>query len=265
MGTAARPPGYLVLSNNLRREGYLLNNLSTSTKLYIFGIIGFGSVTLSLQLRALALDNLILLGLAALAAVTQIFKVEGPTEKSNYNIAWLLYGFTLVHLGVQAVLFVILIAHLAEWARHKYPWYIQAFNIAAYVPAVLAADFIFHLINPIGSPLDLQGALGLLVAIATFTLLNHTLVGMVIRLARGQSLAESGVFDFLTLATDFTLLGLGAASALIFLINPFGVILNVIPVYLLYQAVKVPALGRMIQTLEARLESLETITPVSSD
>jgi hypothetical protein len=56
-------------------------------------------------------------------------------------------------------------------------------------------------------------------------------------------------------------LGLGAASALIFLINHVGVILNVIPVYLLYQALKVPALGRKIQTLEARVASLETITP----
>ncbi len=57
--------------------------------------------------------------------------------------------------------------------------------------------------------------------------------------------------------TDFTLLGLGAASALIFLINPFGALLNVIPVYLLYQALQVPALGRRIQNLEARLETLE--------
>jgi hypothetical protein len=113
------------------------------------------------------------------------------------------------------------------------------------------------------TPLELQGALALFVALMTFTLLNHLLVGIVIMLARGQSFKESGVFDFLTLVTDFTLLGLGAASALIFLVNPFGALLNVIPVYLLYQALKVPALGRRVQELETRLENLET-TPMAS-
>ena len=40
------------------------------------------------------------------------------------------------------------------------------------------------------------------------------LVGVVVRLARGQSFAESGIFGGLTLFLDFTLLAMGAVTAL---------------------------------------------------
>jgi hypothetical protein len=235
-----------------------MKELSTGSKTYIFATLGAGGLILFNQISQVRWAQAGLLALAFLAALAQTFKVAGPTERSNYNIAWLLYGFTLVRIGVQAALFVILVAHLAEWARHRYPWYIQTFNIAVYALAAIAADFVNSIINPAGSLRELQGALGLLALITTFTLLNHLLVGGVIRLARGQSLAESGVFEFLTLATDFMLLGLGVAAALIFQVNPFGALLNVIPVYLLYQALKVPALSRQVQDLETRLGSLET-------
>ncbi len=238
-----------------------MKELSAPTRMYIFTTLGAGSVIMISQLGQIRWDQLGLLVLSFLAAMAQTYKVNGPTDRSNYNIAWLLYGFTFVALGVQATLFVILVAHLAEWARHRYPWYIQTFNIAVYALAALAAEGIYRALNPTDPPIAWQGALGLLAALVVFTLLNHLLVGLVIRLARGQSLAELGVFEFLTLVTDFTLIGLGAASALVFLINPFGAILNIIPVYLLYQALKVPALGRRIRNLEARLASLETVNP----
>ena len=238
-------------------EGPAMRNLSTESKTFIFATLGTGGFVLVHQLSRLHWDQLGLLALALLAAAAQTFKVYGPTPRSNYNVAWLLYGFTLFSLGLQAALFVILIAHLAEWLRHRYPWYIQTFNISVYAIAAIAADFIYRLINPANTPLELQGALALGVSIAAFTFLNHLLVGIVLQLARGQTFAESGVFDFLPLAADFTLLGLGAASALIFLINPFGALLNIIPVYLLYQALKVPGLGRRVQDLEARLAALD--------
>jgi hypothetical protein len=241
----------------------MVKELSPGSNTYIFATLGTGGFVLAHQLSQLRGDQVWLFVLAFLAALAQTFKIHGPTQRSNYNLAWLLYGFTLVSLGLQAALFVILIAHLAEWLKHRYPRYIQTFNLAVYALVALAADFVYRILNPANTPLELQGALALFVALVTFTLLNHLLVGIVIRLARGQSFQESGVFDFLPLVTDFTLLGLGAASALIFLVNPFGALLNVIPVYLLYQALKVPALGRRVQDLEARLAGLE-INPQAS-
>ncbi len=238
-------------------EGPVMRDLSNESKTYIFATLGTGGFVLVHQLSQLQWGQIGLLALALLAAGAHTFKVHGPTPRSNYNVAWLLYGFTLFTLGLQAALFVILVAHLAEWLRHRYPWFIQTFNIAVYAIAAIAADFVYRTLNPANTPLQLQGALALFIALITFTFLNHLLVGIVLQLARGQSFAESGVFDFLPLVSDFTLLGLGAASALIFLINPFGALLNVIPVYLLYQALKVPALGRRVQNLEARLAAID--------
>jgi hypothetical protein len=96
-----------------------MGSLSTTSKTYIFATLGTGGFVLAHQLSQLQWDQVWLLLLALLAAAAQTFKVHGPTQRSNYNIAWLLYGFTFVSLGLKAALFVILIAHLAEWLKHR--------------------------------------------------------------------------------------------------------------------------------------------------
>lgn len=190
---------------------------------------------------------------ALLAGIAQIFKVHGPTERSNYNISWVFYGFSFLLYGTFGALFVILIAHLVEWTWHKYPWYITAFNIATYSIAVPIASFVENTINPGGSSLNVLGAAALVTALIVFTLFNHFFVGMVIKLARGQSFKESGVFEGITLVIDVTLLGLGVGSAMIWEMNPYLALLNIIPVYLLYNALRVPALQRKIDELEVAL------------
>jgi hypothetical protein len=92
-----------------------------------------------------------------------------------------------------------------------------------------------------------------MVASLTFVLANHFLVGFVIKLARGQSFSESGVFAFFTLFLDFTLLMMGAITALIWFYNPYAALLNILPVYLLYKALQVPRLERQVQEMEKRL------------
>jgi hypothetical protein len=69
--------------------------------------------------------------------------------------------------------------------------------------------------------LDLHWTLGLVAANLLFVFGNHFLVGLVVKLARAQSFAESGVFGSLTLFLDFTVLTLGAVTALIWFSNPF--------------------------------------------
>jgi hypothetical protein len=195
--------------------------------------------------------------IALLAGFAQIFKVEGPTERSNYNISWVFYGFSFLLFGTFGAMFVILIAHLMEWIWHWYPWYIQSFNIAVYSIAITLAAWVNTLINPEGSALNVTGALALVTALVSFTLINHFLVGLVIKLARGQSFRESGVFEWITLVIDVTLLGLGVGSAIIWEMNPYLALLNIIPVYLLYNALRVPAMKRKIQELEASMVEIE--------
>jgi hypothetical protein len=227
-----------------------MKNLSTAAKVYIFSTIFIGLGLMTWLLRTLDWGNLGMYILAILAAGAQIVKVEGPNDKTNYNIAWFAYGFTFIFLGAPAALFVIVIGHLAEWVWHKYPWYIQSFNIAVYAIVVFLTHLIYEAISPGSTVLNLNGVLAIAAALLVFVLSNHWLVGMVIKLARGQSFAESGVFAPLTLALDFAGLSMGAVTALIWFYNPIASILNVVPLYLLYRALRMPALLRQVESLE---------------
>lgn len=71
-----------------------------------------------------------------------------------------------------------------------------------------------------------------------------------VRLARGQSFAESGVFGFLTLFLDFTVLAMGTVTALLWANSPFASVLNILPLYLLDEALRVPALKRQVEEMK---------------
>ncbi|MGD9092973.1 MAG: diguanylate cyclase [Anaerolineales bacterium] len=224
-----------------------MKDLSQKAKVFILGVIALGTLFGVYNLVQINHRGFGLLILAALASVVQVLKVEGSTHKSSYNISWLVYGFTLFLMGAPATFFVILVSHLVEWAWHKYPWYIQIFNIANYAIAVTAAGVVHHLIDPgLNSP-SLLGALATLAALAVFTFINHTLVGLVIWVARGQNFSQSGVFGFLTVMIDFTLIGLGTVTALVWDINPFMTVFALIPIYLIYSTLQVPALQRQTE------------------
>jgi hypothetical protein len=230
-----------------------MKDCTRSAKVYVSGVILTGLFLLiwnTLTAETVPVGNILV---ALLAGFAQIFKVEGPTERSNYNISWVFYGFSFLLYGTFGALFVILVAHLMEWIWHRYPWYIQTFNVAVYSIAVTLAAGLISLINPSGTSLNVMGAVALVTALASFTLINHFLVGLVIKLARGQSFKESGVFEGITLVIDATLLGLGVGSAIIWQMNPYLALLNIIPVYLLYNSLRVPAMKRKIQDLEASM------------
>jgi diguanylate cyclase (GGDEF)-like protein/putative nucleotidyltransferase with HDIG domain len=225
-----------------------MKDFSLKAKLYIISMIVVGMLLMFWQLASLNVQSPWLLVLAAaVAAITQVFKVEGATENSSYNVAWTIYGLTLLLMGAPAAMFVILVAHLVEWVRHKYPWYIQIFNIASYALAISMAGLIYNWINPGMESLTLIGTVGILAALAVFTLVNHLTIGAVIWLVQGLSFAESGVFNILTLMIDFTLMGLGAAMGIVWLVNPYAAILTVIPLYLIYRVLKVPSLQRQTE------------------
>ena len=226
-----------------------MKNLSSSAKVYVLGtiLIGFGLIIW--KGAELNWANPLLYVLASLGAVAQTLKVEGPNDKTNYSIAWFVYGFAFIAMGPVAAIFVIVIAHIVEWVWHKYPWFIQSFNIGNHVVSVFLAGLIFEKISQGRPVFDLNGAMGLVAANLVFVFGNHFLVGLVVKLARGQSFAESGVFEFLTLFLDFTLLSMGAITALIWQVAPFASLLNILPLYLLYQAIRVPALRRQLAEL----------------
>lgn len=227
-----------------------MKNLSSAAKVYIISTILIGLGLIVWMVVELDWGNAGLYLLAALGAVAQTLKVEGPNDKTNYSIAWFVYGLAFIAYGPATAVFVIVISHLAEWIWHKYPWYIQSFNIGNHVISVYLAGLVFETVSQGTKVLDLNGVVGMVVASLVFVFGNHFLVGMVVKLARGQSFAESGVFGFLTLFLDFTVLSMGAITALIWSFNPFASVLNILPLYLLYNSLRVPALKRQLQEMK---------------
>ena len=230
-----------------------MKNLSTSAQIYIFSVILVGLGLLGWTLLDMQWTHPLLYVMAVLGAVSQTLKVEGPNDKTNYNIAWFVYGFTFITLGPTAAVVVLLVSHLVEWVWHKYPWYIQSFNIGANTIALVSAGWLFESLAQRSQVLDFRSAMALIASLLLLVFVNHLLVGWVIKLARGQSLAESGVFEFFSLFLDFVLLGMGAVTALIWFYNPFATILNVLPLYLLYNAIRVPGLHRRMQQMESQM------------
>jgi diguanylate cyclase (GGDEF)-like protein/putative nucleotidyltransferase with HDIG domain len=226
-----------------------MSELSRSAKVYIGLTLSVALVVAAWNLTRLdPQEAWLLLVVSAVAAAAQVFKVEGSTQRSSYNISWMAYGFAFVRLGVPAAMFVILVSHVVEWIFHKYPWYIQLFNIGTYLLAAQAAETCLGPAIASSVPLPLLQTIAILAAMAIFTLVNHLLVGIVIWLARGENLVKSGVFGPLTLMIDFSLLCLGIGAALVWVVNPFAVVTVAIPLYLLYSTLRVPALERQTDT-----------------
>jgi diguanylate cyclase (GGDEF)-like protein/putative nucleotidyltransferase with HDIG domain len=226
-----------------------MKKLSLAARLYILGIILAGGALTGWQLgHLIGVGVWTLLATCALAALAQVLKVEGATERSSYNTSWVVYAFAFFLLGPPAAVLVMLVAHLVEWAWYKYAWYIQAFNIATFVLCISLAGALYAWVGASQPASDLAGLGAVLGALAVFTLLNHWLVGLVVKLARGQSFKESGVFERLPLVIDFTLLAMGAGGALLWRFNPFAALLAVIPLYLVYHTLRIPALQRQTQT-----------------
>jgi diguanylate cyclase (GGDEF)-like protein/putative nucleotidyltransferase with HDIG domain len=222
-----------------------MKNLPLKAKLYILPIILVGIVLSAINVWGFDLKNLpMMVALSTLAAFAQVIKVEGKTNKSNYNVSFLVYGFSFLLLGIPTTIFIILVAYLVEWAWHKYPWYISTFNIAVMSVSISVAGWVCKWINPLQDPLTISGTLGLIAGLMVFTFINHLLVGMVIWLAREQNFRQSGIFGLLSLMIDFTIMSLGVVTALIWKVNPTAAIFTIIPLYLIYNTLRVPQLER---------------------
>jgi hypothetical protein len=227
-----------------------MKNLSFPTKVYILSTILVGFALLMWMTVNLDWPNIGLYVFSALGAVAQILKVEGPNNKTNYSIAWFVYGFVFILLGPAATLFVVIVSHLADWIWHRYPWYIQCFNIGAHAIPVFLTGVIFAALTREESVLAVGNGPGIVTSGLVFVLGNHLLVGLVVKMARGQSFAQSGVFEFLTLFLDFAVLSMGAITALVWQSSPYAAVLNILPLYLLHNALRVPALKRQVQEMK---------------
>lgn len=187
--------------------------------------------------------------LTILAAFAQLFKVTTPKHQ-NYVLSAAFVFAALLLLPPGLVALLVLLAHIPEWVRFRYPWYIQTFNIAADILTALLAKSIYLLSIGGAALLSARGVASAVAAAAVFTLVNHTLVATVLYLARGVSLRESGTLEVDNLSTDFVLLCLGGSVAILWNLNPWLIILASSPLLLIYRSLNIPTLKE-----EARIDA----------
>ena len=74
-----------------------MKELNNKAKLYILATVVAGLGLIIWHLASLSWSNIVLLlVMIVLGSVTHVLKIEGPTARSNYQISFVVYGFTLI-------------------------------------------------------------------------------------------------------------------------------------------------------------------------
>jgi diguanylate cyclase (GGDEF)-like protein len=200
-------------------------------------------------------DWLLFVALAACASAAQLLVVQTPGHQAYYSTAVFFLAGALL-LPAPLVGLIVVIAHLPEWARYRYPWYIQTFNIANYTCAAAGASFVVR--GVLGPGRDFDGRIGPLAvtgatAAVVFVLVNHVLLAQMLRLARGKSYRESGLFTFASLSTELVLALLGAGTAAVWILAPPLVPFVLAPLVVVHRSLELPSL-QMAARLDAKTE-----------
>jgi diguanylate cyclase (GGDEF)-like protein/putative nucleotidyltransferase with HDIG domain len=181
--------------------------------------------------------------LAAIAATAQLVVVSGPRGR-NYayhtTIVFLIPAVMLLPPGLVALIGVI--HHIPEWLKTRVAWYIQSFNICNWTLAMLGAWASFHGVMNISHGGRVWFALAGVAASASMVAINHVLMAPMLRLARGLSMRDSGLFSFQSLSTDLVLAMLGVATAAFWRGNPWLIVFAVAPLFLIHRSLSVPQL-----------------------
>ncbi len=180
--------------------------------------------------------------LAVAAAIAQLFVVKSPRNQM-YHTSYAFFIAAALLLPPELIVLVGVVANIPEWLKERYPWYIQTFNISNFTLDTLAAWGAFTLVT---QHTTLEGhvafALGGFAACAAFVALNHFLLAMMLHLARGHSIRETGLFSMESLSVELVLTSLGVALASFWLSNPWLIPLALSPLLVVHRSLTVPQL-----------------------
>ncbi len=178
--------------------------------------------------------------LAPIAAIAPLLAVSIGRNHSFHSGATFVVAGAIVLPPALLVLLVVLM-HLPQWLKERYPWYLPSFNIANYTLSALAA---WAVADAVGRGSDLATAGGGVAAAAVFVLANHLLLAGMLKLGRGHSFRETGLFSAVGLGSDVVLAVLGVAVAAFVFWNPWLVVTLVAPLALAHRSLSVLALLR---------------------
>ena len=178
--------------------------------------------------------------LLPLTAVAPFFRVAVGRNYSLHTGPAFIVAGALV-LPPLLVLALVAALHLPQFLRGRYPWYIQLFNLANYVLSALAAWIVVEAVSATG---DFRFAAAGVAAAITFVGVNHALLAVMLRLGRGHSFRESGLFSPAGLAIELVLVGLGVAVGAFAQFNPWILPVLIAPLALAHRSLSTVALLR---------------------
>ena len=218
---------------------YIVSALILALTLLLYSILHTSGWRLDVELFAFLLFG---------AATAQYLTVVTPKHQ-HYYLTPAFFFAAIVLLDPIAFTLVVILAHVPEWFKVKYPWYIQTFNMAAHALAGFAAKVMMGwlLAGNVEQLISPYGLFVMVVAAFVYTVINHLLVGIVLLLARNVKLRDSQVLSLGNLLTDLALACVGAAMAALWRTEPWLVTLGMAPLLLIYRALSVPALKEEAQ------------------
>jgi diguanylate cyclase (GGDEF)-like protein/putative nucleotidyltransferase with HDIG domain len=181
--------------------------------------------------------------LATAASIAQLFFVAKPNGQSYQTTIVFLLAAAIV-LPPELVALIGAVQYVPDWLRSRKSWRVQTFNICNTTLDTLAAWAVFHLVDrwvPIGSS-ETRFALAAFMACLAWVTVNHVLLANILRLTSGLSFREIGLFSFESISTDFVLAALGAASAALWVLNPWLIPFSIAPLLLIHRSLAVPQL-----------------------
>jgi PAS domain S-box-containing protein len=242
-------------------RGHRLPLTGVARAYYLFVVVGAAAAgAASLGTGVSSDDWLRFAALAAAAAAANVFTVR-TGHNHGFHTAIVFVVAAALLLPPELLLPLAVVQHVPEWFQQRYPWYIQTFNAANHALAALAAwvvaDALGDRLGSVGE--EPRYAFGGVAAAITFVCVNHVLLAGMLRLGRGVSLAESGLFKTESLTSDLVLAGLGVALAALWLANPWLVVAVVAPLTLSHRSFRL--LGR-VRDSEARFRTMFGAAPI---
>jgi two-component system, cell cycle sensor histidine kinase and response regulator CckA len=195
--------------------------------------------------------------LLPLAATAPLFRVPVGRNHSLHAAPAFVVAGALV-LPPLLVVALVLALHAPLAIRDRYPWYIQAFNIANFTLSGLAA---WLAVETIGQNGDLGFALSGVVAAGVFVLVNHLLLAVMLRLGRGHSFRETGLLSAAGLGVEFVIAALGVAVAEFATVNPWLVPAVLAPLALAHRSLSTTS--RLRET-EERFRTMFEAAPTAT-
>jgi putative nucleotidyltransferase with HDIG domain len=196
--------------------------------------------------------------LASAAALAQLYVVHTPRNQVFHTALVFVIAAVLL-LPPELVALMCVLQHVPDWIKERYRWYIQTFNICNYTLDALAAVYVSRLVRTLPFADDrLRLGVAALAACAVFLALNRLTLAAMLRLARGLSFRETGLFSHEDVALDFVLAAIGVVLAICWLVDPWLVPAALAPLLLTYYTQRsAHKLQRASETIQVQHRSLE--------